>query len=104
MHYIVISDFTNERVDVYNSINLSISCKTKEAAIEFANKSFENYIANLSDRDSLDHQDAIKVDTDSYPDYVGCYLDPGPDYIIGEAIDSGYDYHMYYMVFGVAEE
>ena len=85
--YIVVSDYTNEKVDIYKSVSFDKAFQARSDAIDFAARSYQSFFDNMP----------------SYADFCGCALCPYPEYAIGAAVDNGEDNHMYYMVFKVEE-
>lgn len=75
--YIVVSDYTNEKVDI----------------------SYQKFFDGMPSDEATRYENATRINTDSYADFCGCALTPYPEYVIGVAVDNGEDNHMYYMVF-----
>ena len=88
--YIVASDYTNEKADVYKSVSIDKAFKS-------------SFLNGMPEDEAARYEDAVKVDTESYADFCGCELNPYPEYVIGAAVGDGEDNHMYYMVFEVGE-
>lgn len=101
--YIVVSDYTNEKVDIYKSVSFDKAFQSRSDAIDFAAVSFQCFLNGMPEDEAARYEDAVKVDTESYADFCGCELSPYPEYVIGSAVDNGEDDHMYYMVFKVEE-
>ena len=101
--YIVVSDYTNEKVDIYKSVSFDKAFQSRSDAIDFAAVSFQCFLNGMPEDEAAWYEDAVKVDTESYADFCGCELSPYPEYVIGSAVDNGEDNHMYYMVFKVEE-
>lgn len=101
--YVVVSDYTNEKADVYKSVSIDKAFKSRDDAIAFASVSFQYFLNGMPEDEAARYEDAVKVDTESYADFCGCELNPYPEYVIGAAVGDGEDNHMYYMVFEVEE-
>lgn len=101
--YIVASDYTNEKADVYKSVSIDKAFKSRDDAIAFAAVSFQCFLNGMPEDEAARYEDAVKVDTESYADFCGCELNPCLEYVIGAAVGDGEDNHMYYMVFEVGE-
>lgn len=87
--YILLSDFTDEKVDVYNSVELIDVFSSMEDAIASANEHWMNFNSK---------KNVHAVDTEGYDDVAGAEVNPYPIYVTGEAEDNGEDYHIYFMV------
>ena len=101
--YIVVSDYTNEKVDIYRSVSFDKAFQSRSDAIDFAARSYQSFFDNMPSDEAAQYENATRINTDSYVDVCGCALCPYPEFVIGAAVDGGYDYHMYYMVFEVEE-
>lgn len=101
--YIVVSDYTNEKVDIYKSVSFDKAFQARSDAIDFAARSYQRFFDNMPSDEAARYENATRINTDSYADFCGCALCPYPEYAIGAAVDNGEDNHMYYMVFKVEE-
>lgn len=101
--YIVVSDYTNEKVDIYKSVSFDKAFQSRSDAIDFADRSYQSFFDNMPSDEAARYENATQINTDSYVDFCGCALCPYPEYAIGAAVDNGEDNHMYYMVFKVEE-
>lgn len=101
--YIVVSDYTNETLDIYNSVSFDKAFQSRAAAIDFAARSYQKFFDGMPSDEAAQYENATRINTDSYADFCGCTLDPYPEYVIGIAIGDGEYHHMYYMVFEVEE-
>ena len=101
--YIVVSDYTNEKVDIYKSVSFDKAFQSISDAIDFAARSYQSFFDNMPSDEAARYENATRINTDSYADFCGCALCPYPEYAIGAAVDNGEDNHMYYMVFKVEE-
>lgn len=101
--YIVVSDYTNEKVDIYKSVSFDKAFQSRSDAIDFAARSYQSFYDNMPSDEAARYKNATRINTDSYADFCGCALCPYPEYAIGAAVDNGEDNHMYYMVFKVEE-
>ena len=98
--YIVVSDCTNEKADIYNSIEVVNDFESHEEAVMFAEQAFLE--SQSSYRGTYEWQTKA-VDTARYfNECTGAEIYPEPDYVIGETDDgSGEIYHIYFMVIDV---
>lgn len=101
--YIVVSDYTNEKVDIYKSVSFDKAFQSRSDAIDFADRSYQSFFDNMPSDEAARYENATRINTDFYADFCGCALCPYPEYAIGAAVDNGEDNHMYYMVFKVEE-
>lgn len=101
--YIVVSDYTNEKVDIYKSVSFDKAFQARSDAIDFAARSYQSFFDNMPSDEAARYENATRINTDSYADFCWCALCPYPEYAIGAAVDNGEDNHMYYMVFKVEE-
>ena len=101
--YIVVSDYTNEKVDIYKSVSFDKAFQSRSDAIYLAARSYQSFFDNMPSDEAARYENATRINTDSYADFCGCALCPYPEYAIGAAVDNGEDNHMYYMVFKVEE-
>lgn len=101
--YIVVSDYTNEKVDIYKSVSFDKAFQSRSDAIDFAARSYQSFFDNMPSDEAARYENATRINTDSYADFCECALCPYPEYAIGAAVDNGEDNHMYYMVFKVEE-
>lgn len=101
--YIVVSDYANEKVDIYKSVSFDKAFQSRSDAIDFAARSYQSFVDNMPSDEAARYENATRINTDSYVDFCECALYPYPEYAIGAAVDNGEDNHMYYMVFKVEE-
>lgn len=101
--YIVVSDYTNETLDIYNSVSFDKAFQSRASAIDFAARSYQKFFDGMPSDEVARYENATRINTDSYVDFCGCALNPYPEYAIGAAIDNGEYHHIYYMVFEVEE-
>lgn len=101
--YVVISEYTNEELDIYGSVSFDKAFQSRDAALDFAARGYQNFFDNMPKDELARFENATRINTDSYVDFCGCALYPYPEFVIGAAIDNGENYHIYYMVFEVEE-
>lgn len=101
--YVVSSDYTNEHTDIYNAVSIDKVFKTKDEAATYADKCYRRFTVEAKKEEWPDRSNVKAVDVESYCDFCGCQIYPYPEYVIGETLDNGEYYHMYYMVLKVEE-
>ena len=99
--YLVAIEYTNEHVDIHGAICVDRIFKTKDKAVAYANKQYHSFVTHAT---GWPDRSYVKlVDTNSFLDICSCQICPYPKYVVGEALDDGEYYHMYYMVFEIEE-
>ena len=68
--YIVASDYTNEKADVYKSVSIDKAFKSRDDSIAFAAVSFQCFLNGMPEDEAARYEDAVKVDTESYADFA----------------------------------
>lgn len=94
MMYVVLCDYTLEKADIYNAVEVFNALSSYEDAVKKADELYENKQPD----ESIDYSEVTHVDTDRYDECTGAEVCPYPVYVVGEAIGNGRDYHCYYMV------
>ena len=97
--YVLISDCTNEKADIYNALFVANTFNELSDAIEAADKLAKD-CREFAD-DGYDPDEIHSVDTAGYDDCTGAEIEPYPEYVVGEAVGNGEYYHIYYMVIEV---
>lgn len=95
--YVVVSDYTKKSEYIKNAINILATCKTRYDAIDTAEQMFFKDFKRYPDND-IDYSKVHQIDREGYDSCTGAEIDPYPIYVIGEAVDDGETYHVYYMV------
>ena len=68
--YIVVSDYTNEKADVYKSVSIDKAFKSRDDAIAFAAVSFQCFLNGMPEDEAARYEDAVKAcGSDSHPRY-----------------------------------
>ena len=66
--YIVASDYTNEKADVYKSVSIDKAFKSRDDAIALAAVSYLCFIKRMPEDEAARYEYAVKVDEESYAD------------------------------------
>ena len=84
--YIVVSDYTNEKVDIYKSVSFDKAFQSRSDAIDFADRSYQKFFDGMPSDEAARYENATRINADSYADFCGCALTPYPEYVIGATV------------------
>lgn len=94
--YVVLSDSTNEAVGIHNAVQILGTYLLRDEAVQATDKLFSETIDSYHE-ESMDYSDAAPVSTKNYDQFTGAEIEPYPEYVVGEAIGDGKEYHIYFM-------
>lgn len=100
--YIVVSDYTKKSEYIQNAICILDTCEVLDDAIDTAEQMFFKDFKSNPDKD-IDYSRVHQIDREGYDSCTGAEIDPYPIYVIGEAVDDGETYHVYYMVIEIED-
>ena len=58
--YIVVSDYTNEKADIYKSISFDKAFQSREAAIDFAARSYQSFFDNMPSDEAARYEEMAR--------------------------------------------